>query len=691
MLVIAGALVAANPAGAGSLSEATSPYLRAHAEDAIAWRPWSREALDRARREDKLVFLSIGYASCHWCHVMARTTFADPRVVDILNRHFVPILVDREERPDLDHHFMPVMAAMLGRSGSPANFFLTADAVPLYAMGYLAPGPQYGEPGFLPIVRDLVAAWTKDPQDILKQAGEIRAELEDRAETRAGATSGGTTDPRAVAARAWSASLDRRFGGFARQPKFPFPNVHGFLLRHGVWRGDRKLVAAVLQSLDRMAGGGLRDHLGGAFHRYAVDQLWQVPHFEIMLADNALLARLYLDAYLASGRPRHAAVARGVLDDLLRRLRLPDGTFAAGLDADSDGEEGRFYTWTEAEVRAVLGPAAAGFIAAYLDQVHGLVAGRAVLRQREQPDFPLHRQQGLADARAKLLAARAERHPPKRDDLVLTSWNGLVISAFARAARILGDDGYLQVANQAMARLAMAEGDLPHGHLDGRPGVGVFLDDYAFLAAASLDLYEADFDVRHLDRARRLMSTLIRRFQATPGTPFRFAPIGGGGTLPNRAVLDEDGIPSGNAAALAALYRLALYGAGTAFEAQARLLTLGVGQYLGRSAAAASGLLAALDYRPSEAHEIVIVGNREDAATRRLLREVDKRLLHGTVLALIPPDAAERNPDWPLLAARPMIDGTATAYVCKKRLCELPTNLPAELAGQLDRLVKSRP
>ena len=685
------------PAQGGRLAGATSPYLLLHADDAIDWYPWGPEALERARRENKPVFLSIGYASCYWCHVLARTTFADRRVIETLNEHFVSILVDREERPDLDSYFMEIMLAMVGRSGSPANFFLTPDLVPLFAAGYLAPDPEYGEPGFVTIVQSLAREWTDHRDAILSDAETIRAQLRELSEPVALGAATGREDPRESAVRSWTAAFDEAYGGFGREPKFLLPNVLSFLLHQGVWRRDAALLEKVFGTLDHMAAGGVRDQLGGAFHRYAVDRFWQVPHFEIMLNDNALMARLYLEAYQASEKARYAAVARGILEDLLARFRLPDGGFATALDAETEGTEGRFYTWTAAEVRAVLGAERADpFIEAYLDRSHGLVRGRSVLRLLGSPDSLLATQDRLAESRSRLRDARVKRDAPLRDDKILTSWNALAVSAFAKAAQVLDDDRYLKVAEAGIRPLLALLSDvysLPHSRRGGKATEAVFLDDYAFLVQALLDLYETDFQVSRLDDARVLMETLIERFQEEPGMAFRFTPKDRSSDIPARTILDEneEGAPSGNAAALIGLHRLVLFGAEAAFEEQTRAVSRGLGRYLEASAVSATGLLRALDFVPNEAHEIVIVGNPDDENTRRLLREVYKRLLHGTVLAVIAPDVPRENEKWPLLAGRPLLDGKATAYVCKNRLCDLPVDTPAELSAQLSKLVSRVP
>jgi uncharacterized protein YyaL (SSP411 family) len=687
-----GLLVSA-PAQGGRLSDATSSYLLLHAEDAIDWHPWGEQALERARQENKLIFLSMGYASCHWCHVLARTTFADQRVVEMLNAHFISILVDQEERPDLDNYFMQIMLEMAGLSGSPANFFLTPDVVPLFAAGYLAPEPEYGAPGFVAVVQTLVKEWTDDREGILRDADTIRGQLQSLAEPVAMGAAHGREDPRDSAARAWSGAFDETYGGFGRDSKFLLPNVLSFLLHQGVWRRDAALLENVFRTLDHMAAGGVRDQLGGAFHRYAVDRFWQVPHFEIMLNQNALLARLYLEAYQASGKARYAAVARGILEDLLGRLRLPDGGFASSLDAETEGTEGFYYTWTAAEVSAVLGAqAAAPFIEAYLDSSHGLVRGRSVLRLLNSPEALLRTVDRLADSRSRLLDARARRDAPRRDDKVLTSWNALAVSAFAKAAQILDERRYLQVAEAAIRPLLPSEPRrLRHSRRAGKAAEVVFLDDYAFLVQALLDLYETDFQVSRLDDARLLMETLNERFQDEPGMAFRFTPLDQSSEVPVQTILNEEGTPSGNAAALIALHRLVLFGAEAIFEDQVRAISGGLGRYLEISAPSATGLLRALDFRPDQAHEIVIVGNPNDPDTRRLLREVHKRLLHGTVLAVIAPDALQENESWPLLAGRPLLDGKSTAYVCRKRLCKLPVNTPVALSVQLDKLVSRVP
>lgn len=685
LIVFCVTLLAGLPAAAGRLSDATSPYLLLHADDAIDWHAWEPETLDRARAADKPIFLSIGYAACHWCHVMARTTFADDRVIDLLNRNFISILVDREERPDLDAHFTTVMSAMVGRTGSPANFVLTPDLVPILAAGYLAPDAEFGEPGLVESLQTVVTAWAEDRNGVTVDAESIRATLQRLAEPIETGSARSGHDTRDEAAQTWIGAFDPVYGGFGGEPKFPFPNVLSFLLHYAVWNGDRAMEANVYKTLDAMAASAVRDQLGGAFHRYAVDRAWRLPHFEIMLEENALLAQVYLDAYRASGAQRYAVVARGILDDLAARLRLPDGGFASSLDAETEQVDGRYYTWTADQISAALGAEAPRFADAYLDPTH------SVLRLVEPEASVIDSQQSFADSLARLRAARAERVPPFRDEKRITSWNALAISAFAKAAQIFDEPEYLATAQAAMDGLLESYDDLTdvrRSSLDGRKSGEVFLDDYAFLALALIDLYEADFRRTRLDLATSVMEIVLNRFAPVSDTPLRFSPHDAKHAVGPIVILEEQGSPSGNAASLMALYRLNLYGAESRFARPADALARSFGRYLEMRAAGATGLLRAFDFRSDEAHEIVIVGELEDDATRALLLEVRTRLLHGTVVAVIPPGAPLIDEQWPLLSGRPLLDGKPTAYVCRKRLCNFPVNAPADLISQLDQVIR---
>ena len=675
----------------GRLSDEKSPYLLQHADDAIDWHPWAKDALELAKRENKLIFLSIGYSTCHWCHVMTRTTFSDSRIVSVLNGNFVSILVDREERPDIDRHFADVMMAMIGRSGWPANFLMTPDLVPLFAAAYMGPEPSYGEPGLLDVAQIVATEWREKRDKVSLDAQRIAAELRDRLAPVSPGAARRSEDPRNSAILGWSGHFDLRYGGFGTGQKFPLPNVLSFLLHQAVKRGDRDLLDMVFLSLDHMAAGGIRDQLGGAFHRYSVDRAWRAPHFEIMLDENAAIAALYIEAFQASGNRRYALVARGILDDLLARFRLPGGGFASALDADSEGIEGLYYTWTLDEIRSVLGSeASVPFVSVYLDMEEDSVQERGVLRLKANPRNLALVQGEFAESLQRLHEARSSRPAPLRDEKVLTSANALAVSAFAKAGQVLNDKLYLEVAQTEMKSLLGGAGDelrLSHSRMGEWAGEEVFLDDYAFTIQALLDLYETDFDPGHLDAAAKLMDVTIDRFYLGSGLPFRFTPRDMASDIPTRPYLEEQGLPSGNAAALAALLRLHLFGASAELERLASGILNNMGRYLDRSAIWSTGLLRALDFRPTEAYEIVIVGRAGAEDTRSLLEVVRKDLLHGVALAVIGPDAPRENDDWPLLVRRPMMNDLATAYVCQQRLCDLPVNTATELSLQLAKLV----
>ena len=622
---------------------------------------------------------------------MTRTTFTDPRIVSVLNDNFVSILVDREERPDLDRHFADVMMAMIGRSGWPANFLMTPDLVPLFSAAYMGPEPAYGEPGLLQVARIIATEWRDKRDKVSLDAERIAAELRNRLAPVAPGAARGSEDPRHSAVSAWTGHFDPRYGGFGTGQKFPLPNVLSFLLHQAVKRADPELLDMVFLSLDHMAAGGIRDQLGGAFHRYSTDRAWRLPHFEIMLDENAAIAVLYIEAFQASGNPRYALVARGILDDLLARFRMPGGGFGSALDADSQGIEGFYYTWTLDEIRSVLGSeASTAFVSAYFDMEGGGVQGRGVLRLKADPRHLLSMQSEFAESLHRLLEARSARPAPLRDEKVLTSANALAVSAFAKAGQVLKDKQYLEVAQTEMKSLLGSAGEdlrLGHSRMGEWIGDEVFLDDYAFVIQALLDLYETDFDPGHLDVAAELMETTIDRFYPGSGLPFRFTPKDMPSDVPTRPHLEEQGLPSGNAAALAALLRLHLFGASAELERLASGILNNSGRYLDRSAMWSTGLLRALDFRPVEAYEVVIVGRSGAEDTQSLLDVVRKELLHGVAVAVIGPDAPRENDEWPLLVRRPMMDDLATAYVCQKRLCDLPVNTAKALSSQLAKLV----
>ena len=683
-------------AAANRLAHATSPYLLQHADDPIHWQSWSPAALEQAQREDKLIFLSIGYSSCHWCHKMGRDTFSDPQVAGYLNAHYVTILVDREERPDLDSYYLQVAEAMNGEGGWPLNIVLTPKRLPLFSSSYLPPRARLGLIGLQSVLEGIQDAWIRDRDTLLRDETQIRRQLQALvADTYMDVdTESVGVDPRDTAVRYWMAQMDARYGGFGASAKFLRPEVLSLLLRQSIRTGDATLANAAFFSLDRMAAGGVRDQLGGGFHRYSADRFWQVPHFEIMLYDNALMARVYLEAYQISSRPRYAFVARQILDDMLDRFWLPGGGFAAALDADSrdalgQSREGFFYAWTPEEIVALTGKEGSRrLMATFLDPVRGTVDGRGILRLQSAPEFLLDQHRALAPLLLKLAKARRDRSPPHRDDKVITSWNALTVSALAQAARVLEDKRYLHAAQAGMEDLLTrpwCEGILRHTRYGDRVGSAVFLDDYAFLMQSLLDLYETSFDLVYLDRARTLADSVWTRFQVRAGHPFQRLPLGHGSEIPAQVQLvNQQGIPSGNALALTSMARLALFVWDDGFQDKMATILRGLRGFLLAEGYRASEFMRVLDFQAESAREIILVGPAEAAATRQLVREVHQRFLPGTVMAWVDPAHPPDPKRWPILAKRPMLNNKPTAYVCVKAVCKQPVTQPEALARMLD-------
>ncbi len=695
LLVALGLFMVAGAADAGNrLQGETSPYLQRHADDPVDWHPWGEAALERAVREGKPIFLSIGYAACHWCRVMERESFADAGIAARLNASFINIKVDREERPDLDGHFMAILTALNGRGGWPLNLFLTPDLKPIHGGTYFPPRPAHGLPAFRQVVTTIADAWRTDRQGLEKKWEKNRQVIKNRLRPAIDLTA--TTidridaDPRTLALTFWRDRFDPLEGGIGQGIKFPQPVILSLFLRQAALANNPDLAAPALLTLDKMLAGGVRDQLGGAFHRYAIDRRWQVPHFEIMLYDNALLARVYLEAWQLTGRERYRRVTREILDDLLRRFRLPAGCFIASLDADSAGGEGVFYTWTEEEIIAVLGREdAEPFLEAFLDPFEGLVEDRSVLRLLGGAEsLPVVRER-LEMSRQRLSAARAERSAPARDEKILTDWNALMISALARAGAVLEETRYIEAARDCLNDLlkhSVRDGRLIHSRRGDQTGENIFLDDPAFLIQALLDLHEADFDRSHLDRALSLSLEMLDRFQPATGRPLQMTPKDRKTLIPPRTVLADGRVPAGNSVALVALSRLALLTGEQRIHEQAETIRDHLQQTLGERIATAPELLRAWDFTPENAQEVIIAGPRSHPLTTLYLQEIHQKIRPGTVLSVVEPEAVIDGKRWPMLARRTMLAGRPTAYVCRNLVCRLPVNT---LAG-LRRMLQSR-
>ena len=681
------------------LARASSPYLLQHQHNPVDWHEWGAEARARARREDKPIFLSIGYSTCHWCHVMAHESFEDAETAALMNAHFVCIKVDREERPDLDELYMAAVQAMGAAGGWPLNVFLTPDLKPFYGGTYWPPQDHAGRPAFRRVLRTVAEAYANRQPQVKTTAEQVSAALGSLSTAAEGAPAEPTADLFDRALAEWRATFDAQWGGFGGAPKFPPATALRALLRIHHRTGDADALRMVERTLDAMAAGGIRDHLGGGFHRYAVDREWLVPHFEKMLYDNALLALAYLEAYQAiPARGDWAHVARETLDDLLRDLADPAGGFHSAQDADSEGVEGKFYVWTPSQLRDCLGPEEARLAASYYDVSEaGNFEGASILHAAK-PLEVVARMEGLKPdvfrerleaARAKLLEARARRVPPGTDDKVLADWNALAISALATAHRVLGEARYGQAAGRT-ADFLLANRDpregLLHAWRSGRGHTPAFRDDYAYLADALVDLYEATFEPRWVREATTLGDEMIRRFwDAEAGAFFRTRAEADDVLVRLRGVHDG-ALPSGNSVAARALARLAHLAGRADFGRIADALLRAAQPEAERIPTAMAAYLLALDFHLGPVREVAIIGPAGRADTEALLSTMHRGFRPRTILAWTDPERlAKSAKDVPILAGRSLVDGKAAAYVCANFACRRPVTSADALADELEK------
>ena len=660
-------------AGVNRLADETSPYLLQHADNPVDWFPWGDEALARARDEGKPILLSVGYAACHWCHVMEHESFEDGETAALMNERFVCVKVDREERPDVDGLYMEAVVALTGHGGWPLTVFLTPDGRPFWGGTYFPPEPRHGLPSFRQVLTAISDAFDGRRGDLDRQA-DVLTEAIREASARPPSGEPLTESLLTGAVVALGRAFDPVNGGFGGAPKFPPASTLELLLR----RGGEEALAMAGVTLDRMAAGGMYDHLGGGFHRYAVDAVWLVPHFEKMLYDNALLARAYLHGWVVTGEERYRRVAEETLDYLLRDLLLPEGGFASAQDADTAGEEGTTYTWTPREIRAVLGPEDAdAAIRRYGVTDEGNFEGRTVLHLAD-PGARVS-----DDSRRALLAARAQREQPLRDDKALAAWNGLALAALAEAGRRLDRRDYLEAAERLagflLGPLSTPEGDLYRSFRDGRASIPGYLDDYAAVAGGLLELYTATGELRRLEEAQRLALRAVGLFEDPERSGFFQSPPDTA-LVARRKELDDNPIPSGNALLADVLVRLArLYGEDELERKAVGALRL-AHPLLERAPAAVGALLSVLDLHLAAPREIALVGPPDDPATEELRRAILDPFDPNAVFAFAsgPDDPAlERIP---LLAGKGLVNGRPAVYVCERFACRAPVTSVAELA-----------
>ncbi|MHB8575583.1 MAG: thioredoxin domain-containing protein [Dehalococcoidia bacterium] len=676
------------------LADETSPYLLQHAHNPVDWYPWGEEAFAKARAEDRPVLLSVGYSACHWCHVMERESFENEAVARIMNDNFVSIKVDREERPDVDQIYMGAVQALTGRGGWPMTVFLTPEARPFYGGTYYPPEDRHGLPGFPRVLTAIADAYRNRREEVLRGVGNLMEHLEQ------GQGQPAQQSPLSVelldrAAQSLTQQYDARFGGFGGAPKFPPSMSLEFLLRCWHRTRDARTLAMVEHTLRQMAGGGMYDQLGGGFHRYSVDQYWLVPHFEKMLYDNALLARVYLLAYQATGKAEYRRVVEETIDWVLREITDQCGGFYSTLDADSEGEEGKFYVWTPSEVEQALGPAdAPAFMTFYDVTPEGNFEQQNILHVSREPDLPA-RDSGmgptalealLARGRQKLLDARAKRVRPGMDDKVLTAWNGLMLRALAEAARVLERDDYRAAAerNAEFVMVDLRQGDrLLRSWKDGRAKLNGYLEDYAAYADGLVALYEATFEPRWLSEARALADAIMSRFWDDERQAFYDTASDHETLIVRPRDFFDNATPAGNSLAVDVLLRLASLTGADAYARRAEAAIAPLAEVASRHTNGFGRLLCAADFQLAPVKEVVIIGREDDPATRALLRAVFTPYLPHKVVAGATPGDSDAVAATPLLEDRGLVGSRPAAYVCEHFVCRMPVTDAEALAREL--------
>jgi len=683
---------------------APSPYLQQHAHNPVNWYPWGEEAFAAARRLGRPVLVSIGYSTCHWCHVMEEESFDDVATARFLNEHFVAIKVDREVRPDVDAVYMAAVQALQGSGGWPLNVWVTPQGEPFFGGTYFPPRDKPGRPGFRTVLQAVVDRWAEQRDDVQQMAVELSAAVRrSLSPSPASRTPEPSAAPLHAAVDAYAARFDATWGGIEGRPKFPASLPVRLLLRYHRRTGDPRALQMATLTLERMAAGGIHDPLGGGFHRYAVDARWRVPHFEKMLYDNAQRALEYLEGWQATGREDFAEVVRSTLGYVTREMTSPEGGFYSATDADSrtpEGalEEGRFFTWTPDELGAVLPPDLARLAAALWGvSAQGQLEGRSVLhaaRDRDALAAELGLDRATLDARAErarsaLLAARARRPPPLRDEKVLASWNGLMISAFARAGLALDEPAWVAMAARAADRVLTRlrrEGRLHRVYQDGRASGPAFLEDHAFVVAGLLDLYEADPRPRWLREALALQVELDARFADPEGGGYFRTAVDAERLLVREKPSQDAALPSGNAVSASNLLRLAELTLAPDPAERAALLFAAFDPALRRSPTRLAGLLLALERRLDRPMEIVIVRPAAGGDEAALLAPLRRRFVPNRFLARVVAGAPrdELAALVPVVAAKRPRGGQATAYLCYDQVCQRPTADPEVFARQLE-------
>ena len=686
------------------LANEKSPYLLQHADNPVNWYPWGAEAFEKARVEDKPIFLSIGYSTCHWCHVMEHESFEDSVVAALMNDAFISIKVDREERPDIDNVYMSACRMMTGSGGWPLTIIMTPDKKPFFAGTYIPKESRYGRIGMTQLIPQIKQAWISQRAELLNSAGKVIDQLKRSTDYTPGGELGESTLHSAY--RQFEQSYDRQNAGFGKAPKFPTPHNFLFLLRYWKRTGKPEALEMVEKTLQAMRRGGIYDHAGFGFHRYSTDARWLVPHFEKMLYDQAMLAMAYTETYQATGKREYEKTAREIFTYVLRDMTDPDGGFYSAEDADSEGQEGKFYFWSEEEINKALNDEEAELIIRlynvkrggnFEDQASRKKTGESILHLTgtwTEEASRLKMSETVLRTKAesalkKLFDVREKRIYPYKDDKILTDWNGLLIAALAKAARAFDEPEYARAAGRSvefiLENLRQENGRLLHRFRDGQAAITGNLDDYAFLIWGLIELYQATFDIEYLETALQLNDDLVSHFWDHEKGGFYFTPDDGEELLVRQKEIYDGAIPSGNSVAAYNGIRLArMTGNNSYEEISSRINSIFSGQ-VGRAPSAFTLLLTALDFGVGPSYEVVIVGDEKSTHTREMMLALSSSFLPNKVVIFRP--AGERVPKIaeiaPFVRNQTDIDGKTTAYVCRNFACNLPTTDIQQMMEQL--------
>jgi len=689
-----------------------SPYLLQHANNPVDWYPWSEEAFEKAKKENKPVFLSIGYSTCHWCHVMARESFEDPEVAKLMNKTFVSVKVDREERPDIDSVYMTVCQMMTGSGGWPLTIIMTPNKEPFFAATYIPKETRFGRAGMLTLIPRIKELWSTRRAEVLSSATQIAVSL---LKTTPEAPGEGLNEPLLhLAYKQLLERFDEHHGGFGSAPKFPTPHNLLFLLRYWKRTGNEKALNMVEKTLQSMRRGGIYDHVGFGFHRYSTDSRWLVPHFEKMLYDQALLAIAYTEAYQATKKAEYAKTAHEIFTYVMRDVTSPEGVFYSAEDADSEGEEGKFYLWTNDDIQKILSYERTDLAVRlfsitadgnFTDEVAGRRTGLNILHLTKSidelasdlsmsvPDL----QARIKEVREELFAYREKRIHPHKDDKILTDWNGLMIAALAKGAQVFDEPRYTSAARRAadfiLKNVRTSEGRLLHRYRDGEAALTAHVDDYAFLIYGLLELYEATFEVYYLETALRLKEDLIRHFWDYENGGFYFTADDGERLLVRQKEIYDGAVPSGNSVAMLNLLRLGRITASADFEEKAAKIGRAFYGNVSQLPSAYTQLMAAADFAIGPSYEVVIAGDLQADDTRQMLDAIRGIFMPNKIVILHPSDQKHPSIDdiVPFIKDHSSIDGKATAYVCLDYNCQLPTKDEGSLLELLgsDRALES--